>query len=81
VLSVLLLATLELELRKAGREMTGMKVLETLRGVRRVEFSAGSDETVVVKTTTFSDDQADLIHVFDMSIKSARDGLQIRMSQ
>ena len=68
VLSVLLLATLELELKKAGREMTGMKALETLRGVRRVEFSAGRDEAVVVKTTTLSDAQADLAHVFDLGI-------------
>jgi transposase len=68
VLSVLLLAVLELELAKAGREMTGMKALETLRGVRRVEFSAGSDQAVVVKTTTLSDEQADLAHVFDLSI-------------
>jgi hypothetical protein len=35
---VLLLATLEPELKKAGREMTWMKTLETLRGVRQVEF-------------------------------------------
>lgn len=68
VLSVLLLAVLELELRKAGREMTGMHALDILRGVRRVEFSAGSDEAVVVKTTELSSEQAELAHVFDLSI-------------
>lgn len=68
VLSVLLLAVLELELREAGREMTGMRALDILRGVRRVEFSAGSDEAVVVKTTELSSEQAELAHVFDLSI-------------
>ena len=46
--------------------MTGMKALETLRGVRRVEFSAGSDEAVVVKTTELSSEQEELAHVFDL---------------
>ena len=43
-----------------------MKALETLRGVRRVEFSAGSDEAVVVKTTELSSEQEELAHVFDL---------------
>jgi len=68
VLSVLLLAVLELELREAGREMTGMRALDILRGVRRVELSAGSDEAVVVKTTELLSEQAELAHVFDLSI-------------
>ena len=66
VLSVLLIAVLQLELEKADKELTGMKALETLRGVRRVEFSAGSDEAVVVKTTELSDEQEELAHVFDL---------------
>lgn len=66
VLSVLLIAVLQLELEKANKELTGMKALETLRGVRRVEFSAGSDEAVVVKTTELSDEQEELAHVFDL---------------
>jgi transposase len=66
VLSVLLIAVLQLELEEAGKEMTGMKALETLRGVRRVEFSAGSDEAVVVKTTELSNEQEELAHVFDL---------------
>ena len=66
VLSVLLIAVLQLELEKAGKDMTGMKALETLRGVRRVEFSATSDEAVVVKTTELSDEQAELAHLFDL---------------
>jgi transposase len=65
VLSVLLIATLQLELKEAGKEMTGVKALETLRGVRRVEFSVESDEAVVVKTTELSDEQEELAHVFD----------------
>lgn len=68
MLSVLLLAVLELELKKAGREMTGMRALEVLRGVRRVEFLADGDEAVVVKTTELSSEQAELAHVFDLSI-------------
>lgn len=67
VLSVLLIATLQLELEEAGKEMTGVKALETLRGVRRVEFSVESDEAVVVKTTELSDEQKELAHVFDFS--------------
>jgi transposase len=67
VLSVLLIATLQLELEEAGKEMTGVKALETLRGVRRVEFSVESDEAVVVKTTELSDEQEELAHVFDFS--------------
>ena len=67
VLSVLLIATLQLELEEAGKEMTGVKALETLRGVRRVEFSVDSDEAVVVKTTELSDEQEELAHVFDFS--------------
>jgi transposase len=67
VLSVLLIATLQLELEEAGKEMTGVKALETLRGVRRVEFSVESDEAVVVKTTELSDKQEELAHVFDFS--------------
>jgi len=65
VLSVVLIAVLQLELNKAGKDMTGMKGLETLRGVRCVEFSADSDEAVVVKTTELSDEQTELAHVFD----------------
>jgi copper chaperone CopZ len=56
-----------LELEEAGKEMTGVKALETLRGVRRVEFSVESDEAVVVKTTELSDEQKELAHVFDFS--------------
>lgn len=67
VLSVLLIATLQLELEEAGKKMTGVKALETLRGVRRVEFSVESDEAVVVKTTELSDEQEELAHVFDFS--------------
>jgi hypothetical protein len=66
VLSVLLIAVLQLELEAAGKDMTGMKALETLRGVRRVEFSAESDEAVVVKTTELLDEQKELAHVFDL---------------
>ena len=66
VLSVLLIAVLQLELKDAGKDMTGVKALETLRGVRRAEFSADSDEAVVVKTTELSDEQAELAHVFDL---------------
>jgi len=65
VLSVLLIATLQLELEESGKEMTGVKALETLRGVRRVEFSVASDEAVIVKTTELSDEQEELAHVFD----------------
>jgi len=64
VLSVLLIAVLQLELEEAGKEMTGMKALETLRGVRRVEFSPDSDEAVLVKTTELSNEQAELPHVY-----------------
>jgi transposase len=66
VLSVLLIAALQLELEAAEKDMTGMTALETLRGVRRVEFSAESDEAVVVKTTELSDEQEALAHVFDL---------------
>jgi transposase len=66
VLSVFLIAVLQLELEEAGKEMTGMKALETLRGVRRVEFSTGSDEAVVVKTTELSNEQEELAHLFDL---------------
>lgn len=66
VLSVLLIATLQLELEESGKDMTGVKALETLRGVRRVEFSVESDEAVVVKTTELTDDQEELAHVFDL---------------
>lgn len=48
--------------------MTGMKELETLRGVRRVEFSTSGNGAVVVKTITLADAQADLAHVFDLDI-------------
>ena len=65
VLSVLLISTLQLELEEAGKEMTGMKALETLRGVRRVEFSTESDDAVVVKTTELSNEQEELAHIFD----------------
>jgi hypothetical protein len=67
VLSVLLISVLQLELAAAGKEMTGMKALETLYGVRRVEFSAISDEAVVVKTTQLSGEQEELAHLFDLS--------------
>lgn len=68
VLSVLLLAVLQLELDNAGKEMTGMRALEILRGVHRVEFSAGGDEAMVVKTTELSDKQEELAHIFDLTI-------------
>lgn len=73
VLSVLLYAVLQLELDEADMEMTGMKALETLRDVRRVEFTAKGEECVVVKTTDLSDTQTELAHVFDLS-KTTEDG-------
>lgn len=66
VLSVVLIAALQLELEDSGKDMTGVKALNTLRGVRRVEFSVESDEAVVVKTTEFSDEQKELAHIFDL---------------
>jgi hypothetical protein len=67
VLSVLLIAVLQLELEAAGKKITDMKALTTLHGVRRVEFSAGSDEAVVGKTTELSSVQEELAHLFDWS--------------
>lgn len=66
VLSVLLIATLQLELEKTGKDMTGVKALKTLRGLRRVEFSVETNEAVVVKTTELSEKQQELAHVFNL---------------
>lgn len=68
VLSVLLYAVLQLELDEADMEMTGMKALENLRDVRRVEFSAEGEDAVVVKTTELSDTQEELAHVLGFGI-------------
>lgn len=65
VLGVLLMAVLRLELEEAELDMTGRVALKKLRGVRRVALTAEGDEAVVVKTTQLTDEQAELMHVFE----------------
>lgn len=65
VVGVHLIAALQLELEEAGKDMTGVKALQKLRGIRRVEMEVEGEQASVVKTTELSDEQAELMHVFE----------------
>lgn len=65
VLGIHLMALLQLELDEAGIEMTGLKALEKLRGIRRVEMAVDGEEAAVVKTTELSEGQEELMFLLD----------------
>lgn len=65
VLGVHLIAALQLELEEADIDMTGVRALQKLRGIRRVEMAVEGDQAAVTKTTELSEEQAELLHVFE----------------
>jgi len=67
VLAVLLLSLLRKILREAGKDMTSVKALEIIDGIKRVEFSLNGGKTVVVRTTKFTDKQREIISVLNVA--------------
>lgn len=67
VLAVLLLSLLRKILRESGKDMTSIKALEILDGIKRVEFSLKDGKVVVVRTTKFTDKQMEIISVLDIA--------------
>jgi len=68
VLAVLLLSLLRKILRKAGKDtMTSVKALDILDGIKRVEFSLNEGKNFIIKTTTFTDTQRELISILNVA--------------
>lgn len=65
VLGIHLIALLQLELDEAGIDMTGLKALEKLRGIRRVEMAVEGEKAAVVKTTDLSEGQEELMFLLE----------------
>jgi transposase len=67
VLAVLLLSLLRKILKKAGKDtMTSVKALDILDGIKRVEFSLNEGKNIIIRTTTFTDTQRELISILNV---------------
>lgn len=66
VLAVLLLSLLRKTLRESGRNMTSVKALEILDGIKRVEFSIRGGKEVLVRTTKITDKQQEIISILNI---------------
>jgi len=67
VLAVLLLSLLRKILRESGKDITSIKALEILDGIKRVEFSLKDRKAVVVRTTKFTDKQREIISILNIA--------------
>jgi len=68
VLAVLLLSLLRKMLKKAGKDtMTSVKALEILDGIKRVEFSLNEGKNFIIRTTTFTNTQRELISILNVA--------------
>ena len=67
VLAVLLLSLLRKILRESGKDMTSIRALEILDGIKRVEFSLKDRKAIVVRTTEFTDKQREIISVLNIA--------------
>ena len=68
VLAVLLLSLLRKMLKKAGKDtMTSVKALDILDGIKRIEFSLNEEKNIIIRTTTFTDTQRELISILNVS--------------
>ena len=67
VLAVLLLSLLRKMLKEAGKDMTSVKALEIIDGIKRVEFSLRDGKAVIVRTTEFTDKQREIISVLNVA--------------
>lgn len=67
-LAVLLLSLLRKILRNAGKDtMTSVKALEILDGIKRVEFSLNEGKDFIVRTTTFTETQREIISILNVA--------------
>lgn len=66
VLAVLLLSLLRKVLRESGKNMTSVKALEILDGIKRVEFSIRGRKEVFVRTTKITDQQQEIISILNI---------------
>ena len=67
VLSVMMLSLVKKILKEAGKEMTSMKALEILDGVKRVEFSQRDGTGRVVRTTKINQQQREIISILNVA--------------
>jgi len=67
VLAVLLLSLLRKMLKEAGKDMTSVKALEVIDGIKRVEFRLRDGKAVIVRTTEFTDKQREIISVLNVA--------------
>ena len=67
VLAVLLLSLLRKMLKEAGKDMTSVKALEIIDGIKRVEFNLRDGKAVIVRTTEFTDKQREIISVLNVA--------------
>jgi transposase len=65
-LAVLLLSLLRKILKEEGKDLTSMKALEILDGIKRVEFSLKEGKGMIVRTTKFTDQQRELISIINV---------------
>jgi transposase len=66
VLAVLLLAIIRKVLKEANKDLTSIKALGILDGIKRVEFSIGNGKGIVVRTTEFNNQQREIISLLNV---------------
>ena len=67
VLAVFFLSLIRKILKDAGKNITSIKALEILEGIKRIEFSLNDGKVIIVRTTQFSDQQRDLISILNVA--------------
>lgn len=67
VLAVFFLSLIRKILKDAGKNITSIKVLEILDGIKRIEFSLNDGKAIIVRTTQFSNQQRDLISILNVA--------------
>lgn len=66
ILAVLLLSLIKKILKEAGKELSSIKALEILDGIKRVEFTADGKGTLI-RTTQFNDKQREIISILNVA--------------
>ena len=66
ILAVLLLSLIKKLLREAGKELTSIKALELLDGIKRIELTLDGKGTMI-RTTQINDQQRDIISILNVA--------------
>ena len=67
ILAVLLLSLIKKILRESGKELSSIKALEILDGIKRVELSLTDGKGTIVKTNKIDDRQREIISILNVA--------------